>query len=249
MVTRWTPADFGFKFEDVALVTDDGVDLSAWFIPSADGEKEKAVVLCHGYPADKGNILGLAPLLQPHYNLLFFDFRAMGNSGGKATTLGYREIKDLKSAVDYLKGRGIQKVGVYGFSMGGAVAIMSENPDVSAVVSESAFSDINLVIDQIYGKFGVFKYPFIYLTKIYAGVFLGVDLEKNSPRMSIARLNIPVLLIHSEDDATMPVEHARILSAANPEAALWVVRKADHGATLNDKEYGGKITGFFRDNL
>jgi len=40
----------------------------------------------HGYPMDKGNIFGMVSFLAKKYNLLLFDFRAMGKSEGFFTT-------------------------------------------------------------------------------------------------------------------------------------------------------------------
>lgn len=246
-VSPWTPADFGLAYQDLTLKTRDRVDLSAWFIPAAGSDK--AIILCHGYPADKGNILGLARILHPAYNLLFFDFRAMGKSAGRVTTIGFRETDDLSAAVDYLERRGIKKIGVYGFSMGGAVALMTEDPRVAAIVSESAFASLGLIIGDMYKKFGFCKYPFILATKVYARVFLGVDVSKVSALTAISRRHIPIFIIHSERDSQIPEAHARMLHQANPLTALWVIPGVDHGENLDQEEYRNRIRKFFADHL
>jgi pimeloyl-ACP methyl ester carboxylesterase len=246
-VSPWTPADFGLRYEEVTLRTKDGINLKAWYVP-AEGAN-RAIILCHGYPADKGNIIGLGRILHPAYNLLFFDFRGMGTSGGNVTTVGFREVEDLAAAIDYVQLRGIRKIGVYGFSMGGAVALMAEDPRVRAVVSESAFASLNLIIDDIYKKFGVCKYPFILATKIYARLFLGVDVSGISALQSIARRQIPILLMHSERDSQIPVRHAAMLHRANPATLLWIIPGADHGENLDQQEYRDRITKFFAENL
>lgn len=246
-VSSWTPADFGLTYQDVTLRTKDGIDLSAWFIPAPGSDK--AIILCHGYPADKGNILGLARILHPAYNLLFFDFRAMGKSGGRVTTVGFRETDDLAAAIDYLELRGIKKIGVYGFSMGGAVALMAEDHRVAAVVSESAFANLELIIDDIYRKFGFCKYPFILATKLYARVFLGVAVTEVSALSVISRRHIPIFIMHSERDSQIPAAHARMLHQANPSTILWIVPGVDHGENLDQKEYRDRIRSFFSDHL
>lgn len=87
-ISKFLPKDLGLAYEDVTLLTKDGVKLAAWLIPQKNSNK--AIVVCHGYPADKGNVLDLAAFLAPHYNLLFFDFRAMGRSQGRFTTGGWK---------------------------------------------------------------------------------------------------------------------------------------------------------------
>ena len=58
----------------------DGVDLDAWFIPHRTSRR--TVIVCHGYPMDKSDVLGLTAFLARDFSLLYFDFRATGRSGG-----------------------------------------------------------------------------------------------------------------------------------------------------------------------
>ena len=135
-ITKITPASLGFDYEDITLLTDDNIKLAGWFIPGKNVGKE-AIIVCHGYPADKGNVLSFAVFLHDDFNLLFFDFRAMGKSEGKITTAGWKERGDFLAAVKYLRSRGMEKIGALGFSMGGAVIIMANSPDVDAIVTET----------------------------------------------------------------------------------------------------------------
>lgn len=68
-------------------------------------------------------------LLKEGYNVLVFDFRAHGKSeGGKYTTVGDKELLDVKAAVEWLKKthpERADKIGLIGFSMGAMVTIRS----------------------------------------------------------------------------------------------------------------------------
>ncbi|HRZ87262.1 MAG TPA: alpha/beta hydrolase [bacterium] len=247
-VSPRTPGNFGMAFEDVTIVSADGTRLAAWYIPAAQ-PSGRAVVLCHGYPADKGDILGLAPVLHQTFDLLLFDFRAMGKSGGRMTTAGLREQGDLRAAVDWVKRRGAASVGVYGFSMGGAVALMTGHPDVAAVVAESAYADIRWIIEDIYRWFGILKKPFVYATELYALIFAGTDVFRITPLAAIAGRHVPLLLIHSERDSQIPVAHARALHGASPGSELWIAPQAGHGETLDLQEYRDRIGEFFEKHL
>ena len=57
-ITPITPRDLGLEYEDISLQTTDSVTLSGWFIPNRGSQS--AIIVCHGYPADKGDLLQTA---------------------------------------------------------------------------------------------------------------------------------------------------------------------------------------------
>ena len=60
IISSLTPRDLNMGYEDVSFKTANGLTLRGWHIPSARSTA-KTLVLLHGYPADKGDILpGLA---------------------------------------------------------------------------------------------------------------------------------------------------------------------------------------------
>ena len=56
IVSAITPYDLGLPYEAVSFVAADGIEIRGWFVPHAS-LKKKAIILLHGYPADKGDIL------------------------------------------------------------------------------------------------------------------------------------------------------------------------------------------------
>ena len=68
-------------YQDVSFRTADGLTLRGWHIPSVK-TTGKNLILLHGYPADKGNILPALAFLHEDFNLLLFDFRYLGKSEG-----------------------------------------------------------------------------------------------------------------------------------------------------------------------
>src|SRR6267142_2627906 len=136
IISSITPRDLKMDYEDVWFKTADGLTLRGWYIPCAK-ETQKTLILLHGYPADKGNILPALAFLHEDFNLLLFDFRYLGKSEGSYSTAGAKEVEDLLAAIQFLKGRGVKEVGVWGFSMGGAVALMAIEKalEIRAVIS------------------------------------------------------------------------------------------------------------------
>jgi len=242
------PSYFKLLHEEVTFVTTDGLKLKGWFIP---GRGAKAtVIVTHGYPADKGDLLPLAIFLYPHYNLFLFDFRYFGESEGAITTVGYREQEDLRAALRYLKERGEKRIGGLGFSLGAAVLLLVQDPDLKAVVADSSFADIDRMLEVVYGFLpGVTKGPFVWTTRLYARLFLGIDTRDISPLRAVRERTRPVLIIHGARDGQIPVKHAHLLYEAAPRgiADLWIVPDADHGQTYARMPivYQEKVLSFF----
>ena len=63
----FTPKDFGVDYQNITLLTKDNVKIDAWFIKKPNSSK--AVILCHGYPMDKGNIFDMTRFLSKEYRL------------------------------------------------------------------------------------------------------------------------------------------------------------------------------------
>lgn len=250
IISSLTPRDLKMAYEDVSFRTADGLTLRGWYVPSAR-KTEMTVILLHGYPADKGNILPALAFLHEDFNLLLFDFRYLGKSEGSYSTAGAKEVQDLLAAIQFLKGRGINRVGVWGFSMGGAVALMAiENaPEIRAVISESSYASLAEMAFELM-RIPVLNYPIAYLVGLWAKLFLGIDLRDASPADRIRNTKIPILLIHSSADAVIPFSHARLLQQAlanNPNAEFWFHEDFAHGQLASD--YRSRIKEFFLKHL
>ena len=243
------PGDYGLRPEAVTIASDDGLALAAWLLPRPGAP---AVVLLHGYPADKADLLPLASVLHQRYTTLLVDLRYFGASEGRATTLGVRERGDLMRAIDALEARGFGPVGVFGLSLGGAVAIMAaaEDSRIRAVAAYGAFADLRSLGRELYAWLGPLKYPFVELMVAWGRLALGVDLTTPSPVRAAARVRVPVLLIHSRADEQIPFGHAERLRralAANPHADLHVLDAGRHGELPGD--FAARLARFFSTHL
>lgn len=251
IISDITPRDFGLDYEEVTFVTNDNITLDGWFIPHQEGLKVKTVILLHGYPADKGDILPARAFLNQKYNLFLFDFRYLGQSGGNYSTAGAKEVEDLLAAIRFLKSRGIEEVGVWGFSLSGAVALMTaaKTPEIKAIVSESSYARLDLMTYQLY-RIPLLRYPLGFFTSLWAKIFFNINLKEVSPMDAARKLDIPILLIHSKNDRVIPFSHALLLKQAlqgNPKAEFWFKEELIHGQP--GKEYQEGIMDFFERSL
>jgi len=250
IVSSLTPRQLKIGYEDVSFRTADGLTLRGWHIPSARST-EKTLVLLHGYPADKGDILPALAFLHGDYNLLLFDFRYLGESAGSYSTAGAKEVEDLLAAIQFLKGRGIAEVGVWGFSMGGAVALMAieKASEIRAVISESSYANLGDMAFELF-RIPLLNYPMAYLVRLWAKLFLGIDLRDVSPAERVRDTTIPILLIHSSADDVIPFSHGQSLREAlakNPSAEFWFTAGIVHGQLGSD--YQSRVRDFFLKHL
>ena len=211
-----SPADLGWAFDAVALQTRDGLRLSAWHIPQPGGSGERAVIVLHGYPFSKADILGVTHFLHDHYDLLLFDLRYFGQSEGSLTTLGHREWQDVLAAVEYLRARGTSSIALWGFSVGASVALLAlpHTEDVTAVVADSPFSDLGAMTMDYYRPFPVVDRFLAFCTDLLSRAYLGVSPTDVSPLRAAAASRVPILLIHGSADSTIPIAHFERFRAA-----------------------------------
>lgn len=206
-----TPKQYGMNYENVSFVTQDNILIRGWFIKNRNPHA-KTIILLHGYPADKGDILPATIFLHEAYNLLYFDFRYLGESEGFYSTIGKNEILDLQAAIQYLHTRKIDTVGVWGFSMGGAVALMTAPlaPQIKAIVAESSYARLDWMADEYY-RIPLLRYVLSDLTRFWGWLILQFDIKDVSPANAVEKLTIPVLLIHSKQDKVIPFKNALLL--------------------------------------
>ncbi len=255
------PSTFKADYESIAFASEDGIVLKGWLIkPPHPASKSPAIIMCHGVGANKSDFTGLAASISRRgYYVLLFDFRAHGESEGRRTSLGYLEQKDVAAALDYIKTRpeiDPKRIGIYGFSMGGATAILvaAKSHAFSAVVVDSAFTSLR---DQartaVAGFYHLPSFPFLHLAVLGYELSFRTRVDKVSPVSAIGTIApTPVFIIAGEGDALIPAENGRkLFAAAGEPKELWIIPGAEHGATLAaaGSEYEKRVGEFFDEYL
>ena len=238
-----SPKDVGLAFSDAVIATEDGVNLAGWFIPS---EKSKVtIVFCRGAAGNIGLWLDMIKRLHDlKYNVLAFDYRGTGLSGGSASFLGIE--KDIAAAVKHAKknlGHAASRVGLLGVSVGAAVGInvAAKLGSVDAIVADSPFTSFAEMIPRV--------------IKEQAPQLAGKVNENEKftdefdPIRSVSRISPkPLFIIANENDTLCPAEMARSLyKAAKAPKSLWVAPGTEHikAKDVFAIEYWSKIAEFF----
>ncbi len=227
-----TPADIGLAFESLALETEDGVRLHAWFIPA---ERPRFTLLfCHG---NAGNISHRLASIRIFHDLglsvLIFDYRGYGQSRGRPSEEG--TYRDAEAAWAHLVRRGIPPEGivVFGRSLGGAIAAhLAASKGPRGLIVESAFTALPDLAAELY--------PFLparWLTRF-----------RYDTRSALKACRCPVLIVHSRDDEIVPFAHAEgLYAAAPPPKALLAIRGSHNGGFQESLPlYREGLAGFLR---
>jgi dipeptidyl aminopeptidase/acylaminoacyl peptidase len=211
------------------------------------------VVLLHGYGGTQDEVLPLANQLhEAGFSVFSYDQRGCGASTAEIT-FGAREQEDLISVVDYLSSRpdvDRERLGVFGFSMGGATAIMAaaREPRLKAVVADSAWSDVRAWLrPSVKDSFLHPRDPFTALSLKLAARRTGIDLDDLRPADVVGRISPrPILLIHGRADEVIRASEAeRNHGAAREPKELVLVSGAAHGDTIAPD--GASLRGHVRD--
>jgi pimeloyl-ACP methyl ester carboxylesterase len=250
-----SPADKGLAYEDVSFTSlNKNLTLWGWFLPAE--RSDRVIIMVHGNGgnrnAEGSGALDIAGELVGHgFNVLMFDLHGSGESEGNTVSGGYYEREDLEGAVDYVGERGFEKIGVLGFSLGAVTALLAaaEDQEIDAVVSDSAFADLNDIIEPEFAKRThapkFFLHPILFMVKI----IYGVDFTAIRPVAVVAQIAPrPILFIHGEADDMIPADHARRLleASGNPDNILWIV-PGGHTSAYHDypAEFIDRVTAFF----
>lgn len=253
-VSDKTPANYQLKYEEVQLTTNDGLKLAAWYLPSV--ENKGTIILGHGYPADKSDLLDYAQfLVAGGYNVLLFDWRYFGQSQGAFTTLGVRERQDVLAAVDYLKSRSdidANKIGALGFSFSGANFIITQSPDIKVIIADSTHIGLPKMAERVFVNFGPLKRMFSWSAKSLAKLILGVNIDEVDTLSAVQELRVPIFFIHGQLDDQIPYrDSVELFQAANEPKELWLIENAGHGSTraMAGPEYEQRVLEFFDQHL
>jgi uncharacterized protein len=134
--------------QDVSWKNHDGTPARGWLIRGAEGAP--AVILLHGYGADRSWLLNLAVKTNEttNFTVLWPDLRGHGeNPPVNATTFGTVEGDDVTAAIDYLKTLKTPsgapqigpRIGLYGIELGAYAALDAgkRDPNISALALDS----------------------------------------------------------------------------------------------------------------
>jgi uncharacterized protein len=256
-----SPAGKGLHFRRVDFLSANGVRLAGWYGEGKGGPGTATIIVCHGWAADKGDMLGLSESLRASgFDVLVFDLHGWGESARGPVTFGDREMGDILGAVRFVKEqRSVRahRIGLIGFSMGAAAAIRAtaQSPDVDALVADASYARLDVQAGRFFQRFAGPLWPLVYVPARWFGERLtGTAIGTISPLHVIGRIAPrPILIIHGTRDRVIDVDDARQLyRAAGPPKTLWLIEGAGHSETrrlATAAHWDARVSGFFHEHL
>ncbi len=200
-----TPGVLGLEYEDVQLISADGVHLHGWYVPAPSSLR--TVLLLHGNAGNISHRLDkLAALNELGASVFLLDYRGYGRSEGAPDEAG--TYRDADAAYGWLRDRGVapEQLIIYGESLGGPIATdLAAREPVGGLILESSPSSILAVAQSLY--------PWLPVS-----AFLSVRYDALA---KIPRVRSPLLILHSPTDEIVPFAMAEDLyTAANAPKRL-----------------------------
>jgi fermentation-respiration switch protein FrsA (DUF1100 family) len=232
----YTPNDVNLEYEDVRIQTSDGLALQGWFIPGkAETGSNVTWLWFNGNGGNIGHRIGELALAhhRTEANIFIFDYRGYGESEGVPSEKG--TYLDSHAVMEYLSSWSDVDPGriVYlGHSLGAAVAVeLALTQPPMAMVLVSPFASVRDMANL--------TLPFPPIGWLVRNHYDSIS--------RIQQLDVPVLILHGDQDETVPISQGRKLyGAANQPKRFQVLEGAAHNDTFEvvPEQYWGAIEAF-----
>jgi alpha-beta hydrolase superfamily lysophospholipase len=245
-----SPRDAGLPVEDVEVDTPVG-PAPAWLVPAADGTDGRWMIGVHGRGVTRAETVRAAPVFhRAGITSLLVSYRNDGEAPRSADgryALGDAEWTDVEAAMTWAVDHGATSIVLMGWSMGGATVLQAvtraaRRDLVVGVVLESPVVDwrttlryqgtamrVPRVVQELAMR--LLQSP---RASRLSGRDAPVDLDRLDLVEQAGQLQVPVLLLHSDDDGFVPSTASHALAAARPDIVqLEVFEVARHTKIWN----------------
>ena len=198
---------------------------------------DKMVVVSHGSASNKDRDkwkMTATKYAENGIAVLRFDFGGSGESYDSEISID-GQVDDLRSAIKFVKTKGYSNMGLHGDSLGGLVSVLTYNPEIKAMLlwspvthskiptplkdedAQKELEEKGYITKQKDGR--EFKFPKEYF-----------EFRKNINQEEIlSKIKCPVLILHSDADGIVPLEHSKkAMQYLSEESELKVISGGNH---------------------
>lgn len=229
-----------------------GYDINFTYIPN-DTPSEHTIIICHGVTVRSEAVIKyLNMFLKNGYNALFIDHRAHGKTGGKHVSYGYYEKYDLQTAIKWVKDNHTGKIGLIGESMGAGICMQTVAIEkVDFLIEDCGYSSFEEELKHQYrGSRLSPVYPAFWITRLFIRLVARYDLKKVSPVEALKQVDIPILVVHGQEDDYVPFYMASTIyeSIKSKDKMMYVAKGTKHALSYEDHpiEYQNKVYEFLK---
>jgi len=234
------PADLQLDAEEVTFTFTDQSRTPGWLIRGGlRGEGASGggptLVLVHGFSDSRYGLLSRVPMLLPYASrVVVFDLPGQGESEAAAGHGGLREPDDVLHLLDQLSPDDTKRIVLLGISMGAGIAIAAaaraageQRSRIQGVIAEGPYRHWDEPLHNIFRRSKYPRWPIIPL----AGLWLRLTAKgfKGFDRAGYAmKLGCPLLVLHGSEDRTCPIDAARQIADAAPDATFIEIEGGQH---------------------
>lgn len=219
------------------LISEDGLNLNAYYFPQA--ESHRYAVVCHGYGGNAAQMAGSAmQFYEMGCSVLMPDARAHGESEGDYYGMGWLERKDLLGWIDQLVSADPDaQIVLFGISMGGATVMMTAGEQlpeqVKCIIEDCGYTSVwDEFSLQLQTLFGMPEFPLLYTADLVCRLRAGYGFQEASSVEQLKKAEVPMLFIHGEEDTFVPYSMLDQVydACASTEKERLSIPGAGHGA-------------------
>ncbi len=231
---------------DNRILTAGGGSLEVWRI-EPEGQSRGVVLLAHGWSRNRDRMVSRARIFaEMGFTTVMHSARDHGGSTRHPFMNAFRFAEDIEAVLEWVD----EPVLLYGHSAGAAGAIIaaSLNPDcIRLLFLEGCYARTKEALLSLYRGynrfFGIFFAPMVVL---FMDIIYRFRMDSVSPVRLAPDLDIPVLIIHGDEDQNFPLHNAWRVRDSFPggRAELFVANGADHSGSSLTPEYPIAIRSF-----
>ncbi|WP_226669864.1 alpha/beta hydrolase [Metabacillus litoralis] len=251
-IMEWTEKQ---TFETIEMKSGDGLNLKADYLAN-ENPNGKAVILAHGYKGNSEQMPGVTMFYyEQGFDVLKPNARGHGESEGNYIGYGWHDRKDYEQWIKLLiDEKGKNQILLHGFSMGAATVLMTSGedlpPEVKGVIADSGYTSVKEELThQLKYLYNLPAFPLMEITSAVTKVRAGYTFTEASAIEQVKKNDLPLFIIHGDQDDLVPTAMANELyAAAKSEKDLWIVPGAGHteAYTVDEMKYQQKLKAFLK---
>lgn len=243
------PSDAGLNAVDVDIPTGAG-PAPAWLIDPAGEASSTWAIHIHGLGSPRaGTLRGVQVASELGLTSLVVTYRNDGEGpwvGTRRSTLGATEVGDVRSALDFARACGARRFVIFGWSMGGAIALQlaadpALQPELAGLMLESPVLDwvstikANCARAGLPGWAGLLAIPWLDVSTLarLAGLPRAVGVGRFDWIARVDEIATPTLALHGTADTSSPFEVAARLERLRPDLVTLEPFEVDHTMSWN----------------
>lgn len=250
---RWNEAEYqSWDKLEITFRSPFGYNLSGTYFPQPGSSK--TMIMVHGISYTRIGMVKYMPMFRRRgWNILIYDQRFFGRSGGPNTSYGFYEKYDLKAAFDWaltqLPAGGV--IGTMGESLGAGTCLLHAaiDPRPAFVIADAGFADLQEELElRLKEDYHLPPFPILSIGELWIRLLAGFSFSQVVPEHDAAQLKMPVLFVHGLADLeVLPTDSQRMYDAKQHGIRrLFLVPEAGHvQSVLTDPAGYGREVGEF----